>query len=94
MLGKIILEGHDDLPFKDPNKENLIERVSIKVNISTTTKFFLSNNLKANFIYIKTKHFKNNLLNFIINHYLLVLFVIQSLLLFKAFFFIDFAYLI
>ncbi|MCL4121910.1 UNVERIFIED_CONTAM: hypothetical protein GTU68_030929 [Idotea baltica] len=30
ILGKIILEGETDIPFKDPNKENLVERVSIK----------------------------------------------------------------
>lgn len=30
MLGKIIFEGEPDIDFRDPNEENLIDRVSIK----------------------------------------------------------------
>lgn len=30
MLGKIVFEGDDDIPFHDPNKENLIAKVSTK----------------------------------------------------------------
>lgn len=30
MLGKIIVEGCDDVPFYDPNKENLVAKVSCK----------------------------------------------------------------
>ena len=41
LLGKLIIDGHSDLPFEDPNKKNLVAEVSCQVGNSATLTYSL-----------------------------------------------------
>lgn len=45
LLGKLIIDGHSDLPFEDPNKKNLVAEVSCQVGNSASLTYSLLTSL-------------------------------------------------